>query len=428
MSPMLIYAILLAITIFINVFIMFNFCERMYQKVYQNPLIYIGLFLLSYLAILLINFMGLYELNLPAFTLLLLGIGIKLYGASKGSDILSMFLFILFISSIEIIGQMIISLIYATPFNLPAGSLAQSTIVFFSYQTLMFVIERKKLTFRVTNHWLTLVIIPMISLYLIFVIINLMAGHSSYKYVLLGASACILVFVSNIVVYFLFSRIALLHAQKEQYQMMEQQKQLQYRFFNELEQKNENARKLFHDIKNHLNTLEYLYEGDAPTASEYTHTLRKRMDDLTAPLAGNRVLNILLNDRKALAASQNIEWIVNCEDIDLTFISDFDLTTIMSNLLDNAFDECINNNLEKNTIEISICQINYFIVFLVANSCMTEPKRRGSRYLSQKENHMGLGILNVQDVVDQYGGSMNITYKDNFFTVQITFSGQNNGE
>lgn len=428
MSPLFIQTLLLAITIFIYVFIMFNFCERMFGKAYQNRLIYIGLFLLSYATLLLINYTGLFRLNLPAHTLILLGIGTGLYGASKGSDILSMFLFILFLISIEIIGQMIISLIYVTPFNIPSGNLVQTTIVFFSYQILMYVIERKRSTFRVNNHWITLVIIPIISLYLIFAILNLMAGHSSYQHVLLGATACILVFVSNIVVYFLFSRIAVLHEQKEKYQMMEQQKQLQYRFFSELEQKNENSRKLFHDIKNHLNTLEHLYEEKSPTASDYTQTLRERMDDLTAPLSGSRVLNILLNDRKVLAASHDIELIVNCEDIDLAFISDFDLTTIMSNLLDNAFDECMNNSLEKNSIEISICQINYFIVFLIANSCTTEPQRKGTKYVSQKENHMGLGIMNVQDVVDKYGGSMNITYKEHLFTVQITFSGQNNEE
>ena len=331
----------------------------------------------------------------------------------------------MFLFSIEIVGQLVISLVYSTPFSIPTGSLAQTIITFFSYQIIMHFVAQNKVTFQVAGNWVTLVVVPGISLYLIFVILNLLTDSSTYAHVILAATASILIFVMNIAVFFLFRRNAILYQQNEQSKMMEQQRQLQFRYYNELEQKYESSRKLYHDIKNHLNTLERLYETNSPEAQEYSKTLREQIDNIYLPQTTNRILNVLFSDRQSFAQSHNILFNISCEEVELSFISDFDLTTIIANLLDNAFDECTGNDLAENKIEISICQINRFVVFLISNTCKTAPQQKGYRFKSSKAGHMGLGMLNVQEVVqNKYGGTFHADYKDSEFTVQITFAGQ----
>lgn len=425
MSAALIQILLIAISVAVNVYILFNFCNRMYNRVYQSKLPYINVFSFAWLLITALNLFGYTTANIVAYTLLLFGVGIIMYGAKKGSDILSMFLLLMFLFSIEVVGQFVISLIYSTPFSIPTGSLAQTIITFFSYEIIMRFVGEKKTTFQVESNWVTLVIVPGISLYLIFATLNLLNDNSTYAHVILAATASILIFVMNIAVFFLFRRNALLYKQNEQSKMMEQQRQLQFRYYNELEQKYESYRKLYHDIKNHLNTLERLYETSSPATQEYSQTLHEKLDAIYFPQTTNRILNVLFSDRQSFAQSHNISFDVSCEEIDLEFISDFDLTTIIANLLDNAFDECIGNNLSENKIEIKICQINRFIVFLIRNTCKTAPQKNGSHFTSNKAGHMGLGMLNVQEIVqNKYCGTFNADYKDGMFTVQITFAGQ----
>ena len=77
----------------------------------------------------------------------------------------------------------------------------------------------------------------------------------------------------------------------------------------------------------------------------------------------------VVNDKIDTAQRNDIEFIYNCEDTALSFIDDIDLTIILSNLLDNAFEECMNNKAEHNTINLCICQINNFNIINLTNTC-----------------------------------------------------------
>lgn len=208
----------------------------------------------------LITYIGFFEnpfANIAIYSLFVFAVGVLLYGMTRVSDILSIILLILFLMLTEVVGQFLISLLFSASFSISAGNLVQSIITFFSFQIVMFFVEKKKaVSFDVPVNWVTLCIIPVISIFLIVAVLNLLTEQSSYTQLVIATVSCMLIFVINIIVYFLFNRIASLHLQKEQYAMMEQQRQMQYRYFTELEQKQEANRKLFHDIRNHINTLE----------------------------------------------------------------------------------------------------------------------------------------------------------------------------
>ncbi|WP_394883656.1 GHKL domain-containing protein, partial [Clostridium baratii] len=156
--------------------------------------------------------------------------------------------------------------------------------------------------------------------------------------------------------------------------LYENQAKMQYDYYSTLESKYKNSRKLIHDMKNHLNTIEELYkinEGDK--AKTYTEDMYLMMDKLSQKYyTDNKVLNILLNDKVQKGEEFNIKFICKIGDANLDFIKDIDLTTIFANLLDNAI-EGSKDVLEERVITLKIDKFNQFIVINIINNISEIP-------------------------------------------------------
>lgn len=410
---------------FISIFIIFNFIDRLFIRRYVERWKYKAAFFLSWCLFIVSAFFanGLISITITVSVTFITAF--YLYNTNKSSDVLNICLFLIFIMLTEIVVQIIISLNSASQVSILHGDIVQSIITFTCYQFMMYFVMKQKKGFDNAGNILTLIIIPAISLFQIIVLVYLLKDqtHSTNKILILGA--CVLVFVMNLIIYVLFHRISTLHYEKAQYQLLEQQRQSQYKYFNELEQKYEESRKFFHDIKNHLNIIEELYKDSDSTTNAYAERLKKEMDTLAiATSSTNRIINILVYKWETVAKKQNIAFCYQCEDVDLSFMEDKDLATILSNLLDNAFEECTTNTLPHNFIDFTLCKINNFIVINISNSSESTLTYVGERLCSGKENHLGLGLTNVQSTVEKYQGLLDISQQDQVFTVQLTFFGQ----
>lgn len=413
------------ISCFISVFTIFHFMEGVFQGVYKQRFRYYFVFMGGWFIFTLTNLMGYPILNLGVSLLLIFVIGIWLYGAVKSSDILIFLLFSLFLVSTEVIGQLIMSVLLNRPFSNLPGNIVQSLFTFCCLQIVLYLTAKSRKEFNISGNFLTLVFIPGVSIFLVFAIVNLIKEQSGNTDKIYALTSCVLIFIVNIVVFLLFNRIAVLNQENQQYALQEQQKQLQFKYFKDLEQKYEESRKVFHDIKNHLNTIDQLYQHEDTAASSYSAALGNKIDGLDiASTTRNRILNILIHEWSKKAEENHITFKYQCEDIELSFIAGMDLNTILTNLMDNAFEECIGNDLEHNEIELNICQMNHFIIFNISNSCQNAPVLKGQQYLSLKVSHMGLGLNNVMNAAANYDGTMNINYENQRFTVQITFFGR----
>ena len=65
------------------------------------------------------------------------------------------------------------------------------------------------------------------------------------------------------------------------------------------------------------------------------------------PMVENKILKVIINNAIFRSERDNIQFNMNIEDIDVSFIADIDLTTMLANLLDNAFDACSAHKQEK---------------------------------------------------------------------------------
>ena len=176
-------------------------------------------------------------------------------------------------------------------------------------------------------------------------------------------------------------------------------------------------------MKNHIQAIESMYKiyGDNE-AKKYTSEIFHMIDELGyKKYISNKILNLILNDKIQLANQLGIQFKTDIDDVNLDFISDFDMTTIFGNLLDNAIEAC--KDLENNkTVRVRINQFHNFIIINISNTLNKHPNLHNGKLETTKRGHSGIGLSNVRKTVERYNGDLNIYFEDNRFEVNINMS------
>lgn len=221
------------------------------------------------------------------------------------------------------------------------------------------------------------------------------------------------VFITNI-----FEAISKNNELKNKVEFYEKQKNIEYEYYTALELKYNSSRKVIHDIKNHMQTIDSLYEsGESKEAKVYLKDMYGLLDSLGQKIyTENKVLNVVINDKVHLAKKNDIDIKVLIGDVDLSFIKEIDITTIISNLLDNAIEGT--KETENREITLKIDKFNNFLIINVVNS-FKKVKVIHEEFRTTKENHLGLGLKNIKRTVEKYSGSINIKTSDNIFKINI---------
>lgn len=160
------------------------------------------------------------------------------------------------------------------------------------------------------------------------------------------ASSMVLTFLSSgflaldIYLVYLFEAISEKYALENEMELRDQQLSMQNNYYHSIETQYDHSRRLIHDMKNHMQTLEELYNsGSGLEAKHYAQTILESMDAFSGRFkCKNRILTIIINDKILKCDELGIEITTQVEDIDFDFIEPFDMTTIFSNLLDNAIE------------------------------------------------------------------------------------------
>ncbi|MBD5546343.1 MAG: GHKL domain-containing protein [Lachnospiraceae bacterium] len=201
-----------------------------------------------------------------------------------------------------------------------------------------------------------------------------------------------------------------------------EQKALMYENqLNILCQSKEKTQALRHDLKNHLHLLaEYEKSGKREEAISYIEMMMQSMnveEEIVA--SGNEQVDAILNYMLKKADEMGTELSIQINVPKTPFCSDYDLNILLSNLLENALEAL--ESCEKKQLKL-IMELEKGILYLeIANTYAGMLKTDGKRYLTRKKNadEHGLGLRNVQRVVEQYCGTMELSQKDNIFHVKI---------
>ena len=206
--------------------------------------------------------------------------------------------------------------------------------------------------------------------------------------------------------------------------LLEQQANLQYDYYTNQEEKYNESIKILHDVNKHLDMIKEIYKLDrAEEAREYADEIGRILQPLILKeYTNNPTLNIILNDRKRCASMHKIKFDMEIGYIDLSFMNPIEVTTVFGNLIDNAIEGCNRASGEEKVINMKLNMYNDFIVVNISNTSENIFKWSNGKPISVKGERHGIGLINVENVVNKYNGNMLLEEKEGLFMCNIIFN------
>lgn len=251
-------------------------------------------------------------------------------------------------------------------------------------------------------------------------------AYSSGMFLILFLIGC-LVLDGYIVV--VFYRISIVRKTEKENALLQQQSEMQLEVYSDLQQRYQNSMRTIHDAKRHVRALESLIQFDhLAEAQQYKESLFQKLNELQPSIqCDNPLLSAILNHVFLKAEQRHITLKMDLQgEEQLSMLAGVDLTTIASNLLDNAVDAVSELPEEQRYIHFAVAFQMGEIMIHVENPTKNDLKREGNTIVSTKEGHLGLGLKNVEMVVKKYKGDFKIYVKDGNFVVAITIPTETN--
>ncbi len=187
----------------------------------------------------------------------------------------------------------------------------------------------------------------------------------------------------------------------------------------------DNTQGLIHDFRNHFQTVTLAYEqGENELAKKTIDNYLNEIDKSKIIYNTNNViLDMILYEKHNEAAKYGIKFIFKMKDMDLNFIDDFELITLVGNLLDN----CIEANYEVSNLEkfisILVFEVDGMIIIKIENSCNNKIDIVNNEIKTTKkssDHKRGQGVRNIKKVVDKLEGNFDIYIKEEVCTTIIS--------
>lgn len=207
------------------------------------------------------------------------------------------------------------------------------------------------------GHSWYLLISPFSSVYIIVLIakLSLLVDISgTLAYACIGGS--VLLFISDIMVFAVYENMQRKSEEIMKVNMERQREDINRDYYAVLDKQNENMHIMVHDIKNHLGVIESIADNDKVTA--YIGELCSNIGKYYAvsQLTGNKMLDIIIGKYTALCSKNGLDFNAKALTSNLSFVHDSDISAMVGNLLDNAFEAA--KQAENGKIELSLYTID----------------------------------------------------------------------
>ena len=207
-------------------------------------------------------------------------------------------------------------------------------------------------------------------------------------------------------------------------EMEKEFEQLQKEYYETLLQKEEDTRRYRHDLNNHLLCMRELAErGDYARMHEYLIKMQGQMNQISKEhyVTGNKIMDMVLNYYLP-QVEEGAVITVKGKCGDEIGISDVDLCTIVSNLVQNAVEGVNNIHVKDRFIKVEIKRGMGHLMIMIQNSLERglQYKENGRiRTIKGDEKNHGMGITNVENAVIRNGGIFEYGQEENQFWCRI---------
>lgn len=173
-----------------------------------------------------------------------------------------------------------------------------------------------------------------------------------------------------------------------------------------------------HDYRHHIQTMKvHAANGEYEEIDKYLDMLDDDLTNVeTVIKTGNRMADAILNSKLSLAAEKKIMVKAEAKIPVSLSVSELDLCIIISNLLDNAIDACMELPEDKRLIRIYIEMKGNYLYFSLTNTA--GGKKKQHFHTTKGEGH-GFGLARIDSIVKKYGGYVTRASEDEAFSTEI---------
>ncbi|HBD65838.1 MAG TPA: hypothetical protein DC028_02260 [Eubacterium sp.] len=286
------------------------------------------------------------------------------------------------------------------------------------------VIKKKNVIDMSNKEWLQFLIFPIFTLITVIVMTNSMVTSYHEDIVNVYYVIAIVLIVLNMVVFHLINEILENSQRIREADVLKQQSIGQLELYNSLRKNYDIQRKRTHEYKNQIMCIDSLLKKkNYNKLEEYINSIFDKLDgQLDMVDTNNEVVNAVINAKYYEALQNDVLFILKINDLSHIKVSDEDIVTILSNLLDNAIEAAGQCEIDKRTVGIKLLYEDDVLSIAVSNSYKTEPEIMEDGYMrtikDNKEQH-GLGIRNVVATLEKYNAEYIIDYKNGEFVFSI---------
>lgn len=262
-------------------------------------------------------------------------------------------------------------------------------------------------------------LVPLLSI----VVIN---GMISQKPTLSWLIGLFSILVINMVAFYLLNALTRFIMEKNRKQQMEHQIQIQKEKYKQLSESFIQGNRLIHDVNKHHRILKgYLLASKQQEALNYIDKIDSSFRNLYSSVnTGNIVIDSILGRFKEQLENANCNQTITINiDKNRRLIEDYDLVVILGNITDNILEAINLSEVSESKIpnvEVKIETTKTAFILYTKNTVFEKKRKKKDKWFH------GLGLHNVTETVEKYGGSVIINAeKDSFETmIQVPLQGE----
>ena len=177
---------------------------------------------------------------------------------------------------------------------------------------------------------------------------------------------------------------------------------------------------LRHDMRHFLANISAFIDNDeTEKAKEYISEVLQSVDQTTMhKYCKNEIVNMILSSHENEIKANQIELQHSIQIPERLPFSDVDLTSILSNALENAIHAVLPLEAEKRKIVLDLRMNGEKLLISVKNTFAEMPQIVDGMPLSQKAGH-GFGTQSIRYITEKMKGNCQFTVKEDWFIVRV---------
>lgn len=402
---------------FIEAFIVYSYTKFLYKSKVHNVFTFC---IVSFLYLLLLLIFKFIYSNAILNTVLIIAVNISIiyfmYKSSLKSAIFHGFALGITQFMAEIFISYVTALILKTTSeesvasHFELGAIA-SMILYFLLSRLLLRFSIKENNSHNWGKWFSLSLLPIGSIFVTIVlkIITDSIILKTYQYILVITSISFLLLI-NIIVYYIYEKAEENNQKLIELEIVNQKNDIDMQYLNLIEKKNETMNVMAHDYKNHMIAI-----SNMSNQIEIKNYIDNMLGEITKynqiGKTKNRLLDVILSKYIDICNDKGIKFETCIMTDNLSFINDFDLSTLFNNILDNAVEAASKSTVKFVHLEIAN-SLNSYHKTTVINSCDTAPQSIKDNLITTKKNKVahGFGTKSIQRIVKKYNGELQWEY------------------